>query len=470
MKLSKLNLINFKFHHNLEINFNEKSTLIYGENGVGKSSIYEALRVNLHPLSISRGTDINEYYKHRDYSENMQVDVLFDKSSSLKVIRKQNNLTDNLSYYSVFANEKKFHQLLEKDFYLYLEDVLKLDFPYLAPLVDIYRALEIDISRNMTDSNKSNYIDKRINADNDFIAQFQEKIDEDEINDIIQNHFKEDFKIKFNFKSSLIIDLRLKYPAVSISIAGVDDRGNFQEHFNEAKQKLISIAIYFSLAKKQENYLDEIKNETKILILDDFLTSLDMSNRKLIVQYILTIFNDYQIIILTHNIQFNNLILNLLKSREEDSNWLFKNLFSRIINNQNNSIIYDRGTSYLETAENYLNDNHLQECGNFLRKEFERIIEELRHIHEIGSKEKLHHIIDGLLKRNIDNTYRYSKTIKENINNMKEILQKTKFYQDTILHSASHDDISNEIYEKDCKGAIETLTLLNKYIKNIKGN
>lgn len=470
MKLSKLSITNFKFHQNLEINFNEKSTLIYGENGVGKSSIYDALRVNLYPLSISRSIDINECYKHRDHSENMKIDVVFNEDSSLSATREQNHLTNELSYYSIFANEKKFHQLLEKDFYLYLEEVLKLDFPYLAPLVDIYRALEIDINRNMTVTNQSEYFDKRIHADDNFLTQLDEKINVDEINNIINNNFKENFKIKLNFQSSSIIDSKLITPTLTISVVDVDDRGNFQEHFNEAKLKLIAIAIYFSLAKKQENYINQTKNKTKILILDDFLTSLDMSNRKLIMQYILTTFNRYQIIILTHNIQFNNLILNLLRSREEDNDWIFKNLFSRSINNHSNSIVYDRNTSYLITAQDYLDDNHLQECGNFLRKEFERIIEELRHIHEIGSKEKLHHIIDGLLQQNVSNRYRYSRTIKENIDNMKEILQKTKFYQDTILHSASHDDISNEIYEKDCKGAIETLKLLNKYIKNIKGN
>ena len=470
MKLHELNIFNFKFHHELQIKFNGKSTLIYGENGTGKSSIYEALKINLNSTSISREVDINDLYKHRDYLEAMQVNLSFNENLQTNIYREQNSLTNELEYFSVLANEKKFHLLLDTNFFNYINETLQIDFKYLTPLIDIYRALDIDINRNLTNENRGTYIDKRIDADNTFLTLFHEKVNEDVINNIIQNDFNENLNIKFNIKPSQIIDSKLINPTISISVVNIDDRGNFKEHFNEAKLKLISMAIYFSLAKKQEEYLSDTEQETKLLILDDFLTSLDMSNRKLIIQYILNSFNEYQIIILTHNIQFSNLIIKLIKSRNESVNWEFKNLFSRYINGIQESIIYTKQTDYLQIAENYLSKNRLSESGNFLRKEFERILEELRQIHEIGSKEKLNHIVNGLLTQDVDSQYRFTATLKNNINDMQLILQKTKFYQDTIFHSASHDDITNEIYEKDCRGAITTLKELKKYIKNIKDN
>jgi len=43
--MKKLNLKSFKAHKELEINFDDKSFLLYGDNGAGKSSIYDALKI-----------------------------------------------------------------------------------------------------------------------------------------------------------------------------------------------------------------------------------------------------------------------------------------------------------------------------------------------------------------------------------------------------------------------------------------
>lgn len=44
--MNKLYLKNFKaFFNPVEIDFDSKNALIYGENGSGKSSIYEAIRL-----------------------------------------------------------------------------------------------------------------------------------------------------------------------------------------------------------------------------------------------------------------------------------------------------------------------------------------------------------------------------------------------------------------------------------------
>jgi len=74
-------------------------------------------------------------------------------------------------------------------------------------------------------------------------------------------------------------------------------------------------------------FYNETENNLKLLVLDDFLTSLDMANRKIIAKYILDNFEDYQIIILTHNLQFNNLIKRLL----DNDKWDTKVWFNLII-------------------------------------------------------------------------------------------------------------------------------------------
>jgi hypothetical protein len=280
--------------------------------------------------------------------------------------------------------------------------------------------------RDMNDNNKVEFIDKKLLVDENFNNIFSECINVDSINKIIFDHLKEDFKIEFVINPSSIDETnKLIKPTIRIKIIDIEDTHNLHNHFNEAKLKLISIAIYFSLAKKYEKN----ENELKLLILDDFLTSLDMSNRKLIIQYIVEYFASYQKIILTHNIQFYNLIINLLKCRNEvASYWDIKNLFYRKNDGYFESIIYDKETDYLAIAKNYLDNNKLSESGNFLRKEFERIIEELRQINEIGAKEKTGNILSQLIN-NVT-------TEDVNIRKTQKILKKAKFYQDSILHSA----------------------------------
>lgn len=80
-------------------------------------------------------------------------------------------------------------------------------------------------------------------------------------------------KLNILDESSIDIDRKFHPPLINFKIMNIDDRGDFKNHFNEAKLKLISIAVYFALIKKYQS-----QNELKLLVLDDFLTSLDMAN------------------------------------------------------------------------------------------------------------------------------------------------------------------------------------------------
>jgi DNA repair exonuclease SbcCD ATPase subunit len=48
MKIKNITIKNYKFHHNLNFKITKENCLIYGENGTGKSSIYEAIKSNFY--------------------------------------------------------------------------------------------------------------------------------------------------------------------------------------------------------------------------------------------------------------------------------------------------------------------------------------------------------------------------------------------------------------------------------------
>ena len=328
----------------------------------------------------------------------------------------------------------------------------------------------------------------------------EDKIPPDKINSILKDKFKENISISFDFKEARLDDsdiLKFIEPIIKIKINDEDCKGKLYHHFNEAKLKLISLAIYFTIAKQYEN---SKSGGFKLLVLDDFLSSLDMANRKYIMQYILDEFKDYQKIILTHNLHFFNLIIKLLKLNNAESDWECKKLF--IFDDKPE--IYDHHTSYISRAEEELKKANLDTAANLLRKEFERICSEFEEALQIGKKEELKHIIDKIKGGSAIpgyNAYKFlskfictCKDLIQNCKNLdsirsrlinfldsknKEILKldsniqkdilENEFLKNIILNPGSHHDMENECYQKELIDTIEQLKKLDEKLKIIQG-
>jgi len=507
MVLEKISLINFKFHHNLSFEIKNKNCLVYGENGSGKSSIYEALYANMYEHKTKgEKRDVQEKYRHRDYpNEAMEVSIIFDNKKELK---RKNNVLENSDWLQeqtlYCANERLLRKLTEHDFYDVINNILLEHFSELENISVVYNPLSRNIKKykysTQKIADKVSIVEERIAYDEKFKAIFNKTIPIDKINRILMDSFDEDFQIEFKVSDSSIdfstADSHFSPPKINVKVKDIDDRGDFQSHFNEAKLKLISIAIYFALAKKNEG-----DSELKILVLDDFLTSLDMANRKLIIQYILEEFSDYQKIIFTHNIQFYNLIIKLLNMRGENNDWDVKNIFLSNENNKEVATIYSLHPSYLTRAEKKLKEGELESTGNFLRKEFERIMAEFEQILAIGKKESLQGMINSLktgdcfyedpqkilrgliadineiLADNKDNI-KISK-IKTKIRKLEKskskftssnatLIRKTELYKNILMNKTSHYNPEVEFYKKEFKTTIKLLKELNKVLDHLK--
>lgn len=549
MRIEKVELKYFKFHQNLTVNINSKNLLVYGENGTGKSSIYEALYSNLYHkkrLDKKNSTIIQEMHRTRGkVTENLEVNITLDNGKTIK--RNANELTDlsilQSEYKSssrrlafpiepniYFANEKVLKSLTEENFYTALNETLFEHFPEMKGTLDDSENFHFKRFRQFQNPNtlKKKIIDEIGNSDSGAIRKkFEAMLQSEnkmlkyiinnafplkEINDVIEK-FDETFKISFEITPAISGNsdiLEFNPPKIKLKIDEVDYNGKLSQHFNEAKLKLIGVAIYFTLAKKYE----KAKNPFKLLVLDDFLTSLDMANRKLITKYILEEFKDYQKIILTHNLQFFNMTRKMINLYEEDKKkWKVQKLFVH----DNQAYLYNKNISYLKEARDRLNNGDEHSAGNFIRKEFERIITEFEQLLELGRVEDLQNIINALKSRdkyyirshkNINNFHNQVQEIlndsqKDNqakINSIQSafkplnqaridftekyknpdgrpssqtieaLIKQGEFYKNFILNPTSHDDIDIEIYQKECINGINLLEYLNKIITNLKGN
>jgi len=529
MKIDKIVIENFKFYHNFEFEIKTKNCLIYGENGTGKSSIYEALYSNFYYYKdkkiANNQISIRDKFLHRDYmSDALKVNISFNNDKTLNrtddTITNEAILKDDFGGFPqgerilsgsvsdatiYFANEKILSNIVEGNFFDVIRNNLSIHFSKLESFETVYVNVKTALHQLPKDRElrDTDIIKMRLESDELYKRNLKQFIPLSKINGILEK-LQCDFEIEFSFVNSDIdIDThQFSNPKISIKIKNIDDRNDFKNHFNEAKLKLISIAIYFALAKKYET-----ENNLKLLVLDDFLTSLDMANRKIIAKYILDNFEDYQIIILTHNLQFNNLIKRLL----DNDKWDTKVLFNINEDNKIKPLIKDKDDNYIDEAKTFLDtpnyDLHI--AGNLLRKAFEGIVNEFEQLLEIGKVETLQKIIEAL--RN-DNKYFYNKPhevleklicdfekmfenseqsnnakirqVKSKINNIKNnkitfekkdndnieynIIKKTEFYKNILLNPSSHNDSENEIYKEECKQTIVLLEELNNMLETLK--
>jgi energy-coupling factor transporter ATP-binding protein EcfA2 len=131
-----------------------------------------------------------------------------------------------------------------------------------------------------------------------------------------------------------------------------------QSFLNEAKLTQLALSVRF--AASMVNLHD---SDLKLLVLDDLLVSLDMSNRMQVVDILLSdAFANYQKIILTHELGFFREFRRRIGSHHAD--WRFVSLQGSATQN----IDVRSEKSDLEKAEDYLNGHDIEEAAMFLRK------------------------------------------------------------------------------------------------------
>lgn len=131
-----------------------------------------------------------------------------------------------------------------------------------------------------------------------------------------------------------------------------------QSFLNEAKLTQLALSVRFAAS-----LVNLHESDLKLLVLDDLLVSLDMSNRMKVVDILLSdTFSNYQKIILTHELGFFREFRRRIGGNHAD--WKFVCLQGNAA--QNIEARNEKGD--LEKAEDYLNGHDIEEAAIFLRK------------------------------------------------------------------------------------------------------
>jgi hypothetical protein len=431
-RISKLTINNFKaFKESEIIPFDSKNILVHGTNGSGKSSVYWTLYTFLQSSAKTDLGQVHKYFRLNDPESlrNIHAEEIADsfieleledteshvkqtyKISELLVntqepgdsnIKDANQASDFINYRLLLNFYNSAHSEEIELFWVFYRDIL----PYFNNVNgENFGTLYRNISVNTYGKRKIEEVGKRAVAQNKAINEI--KLSPKTLSKLKKDYESEIFKFNeqltafvteliipantflnnnfLNNEASLKISLELanaasynhttdelNAPCIKMTIEQLLADGSYKlinrphSFLNEAR--LTQVALSVRLAAML--YRPQASNLFKFLVLDDMLISLDMSNRMTVVKIILTdpAFADFQLIILTHDKAF----FNLIKRKTISQDWKYFD-FVRDDHPASKPVIKDSKND-LEKAKEYFENKDFDGCANFLRKAAESLL------------------------------------------------------------------------------------------------
>ncbi|MGV8103990.1 MAG: AAA family ATPase [Mesotoga sp.] len=478
--ISLKNFRSFRGETKISLDSNCKSILIYGENGSGKSSLYQALNCFLSsgaesPQDIKKFTNIDpsdeESYVKLEIKEDSEAPKIYEWEESADPFNEQ--LIVEASRTKGFLDYKA---LLETHF-LYQDAervnifdlvINKLLANHLNPVEsrtfkEEFEDLELIVSERRSDRRSERLEKALLKFNNGLVTTLQEL--SDKANEILEK-FEQNVKISISLAAGGVREATgQKELAGKEIILNVQYFGrNLDQHhkfLNEARLSAIAISIYFA------SILIVPAGKLRVIFLDDICIGLDMSNRRPLLEIINEYFvqKDYQIFLST----FDRYWFELSRS-------VFANTCSHLkcielyvgkdsqSKKASYSITKQDRMSYLETAIAYYEACDYPAAANYLRKacesEFRRILP--RHLTldancetgEVRKISKLENLETNFIKFLQDNGLD-DKPFRE-----------LKTYKKIVLNPLSHDDLEAPHYGAEIEGGIK----LVERLKDIKAN
>jgi len=508
-KIKQIKLKNFKFFYGeVNINLDRNNALIFGENGSGKSSLYWALYTFLQSVFKTDNTKVQKYFLH-NHPENLRnrfandaddsfIKLIFeddhqsttDKQISNTIV---NTRTGTLISQAIQGSELMNYKLLSK-----IHDFKNPQEINLFPIMDKdilpfinFREVLIRHDGALANANAQEWWDYIKNGlqprgrmhDNAYLT-FTTAIQKfnielkfyfdsiiESVNEYLKN-FKQPFIVSFDFKNcsydafiegsttqrnhktiapQLIIHTNFNHIQILAKNQKITRPHTF---LNEAKLTAIALSIRFAMLDQKLS--GAIAGDTpKFLILDDVLISLDMSNREIVLDIILTKFTNYQLVILTHDRNFFELLRHRIKSFKQD-NWKYIEMYECHKDGIPQPLIFE-SESYLGQAEWHLKNGKFDISGNFLRKEAENFVKQfLTDRFKLGEYGQLKPLAIMLSE-----AIRFAKQNELDTKLFEDLNGHTKF----LLNYSSHDSYDVPLFRSEIESCLKTLTELRK-IKN----
>ena len=465
MRITKIEIKNFRaFYGAYQIDLHKagKNLLVYGENGSGKTSLYQALK---RFLESSEGGHQFKPYQNIFNSDDgyIKLHLWADAQSKRDIYEWSETFKDG-------TNEELLIQASRAKGFLDYKDLLETHYLHRENEgVNVFGLLVNNLLANtISDQTDRSLAEDWASIQPPFprrsattqIASLEGQIVNfnRELSDRLTELKTKASEIlrKFGYNIALDLDFRgvayngndktLDNQEILLTVEFFDrDIPEHHRFLNEAKLSAIAIAIYFS------SILLQPESELKILALDDVLIGLDMSNRLPVLDILEEYFSDHQIFLTTYDKAWYEIV----KQRtSHGGKWKAVEFYFRQTD-EYEIPVYAENKAYLDKAREYLDANDYKACAIYLRTAFEIMIEDFCDVKRLPVR----------YRRDRDklNSQDFWDPIK--VENSKSgfldplIIRDIELYRSRILNPLSHTIITN-IPKKEIEDAIEAVERL----------
>ena len=478
VKITKIEIKNFKAFRGpdvIDLDRKGQNLLLYGENGSGKTSLYEALKFF---LESSEGR--HQFVDHRniftDETDKGYIKLHFtpDPSLSKEIYEWSEDIQNDTKVKPIIDASKA------KGFLDY-KDLLKTNYLHHGKNdvnVNVFDLLVNTLFKNIVNDQAvptrsffdqwSDILDVRssVQEATQEVEDLNAQIDSFNIglaNQLVELQTRtSDILRKFGYKDTVVAldfsfqgieysreDGTLNYQNILLKVKFHDeDLTPHYQFLNEAKLSAIALSIFLAGFQLQP------VSDLKILVIDDALIGLDMSNRLPLIDILdERDFAKYQIILMTYDRTFYEMVK---KRKAEDKKWKAAELYCGKVDGYDIPV-YVEDKTYLERAREYLDANDDKACAVYVRTAFEAAIKQYCEKKDIAIKHR-----ENPRDLRSEDFWVPIKTEKDeagllvlDLKIVDEIERARKF----ILNPLSHADVTN-IYRKELEDAIEAVEQL----------
>lgn len=468
MRITDIHISNYKaFYgdHHIELDKDGKNLMLYGENGSGKSSIFTAL-LNFFLASVEKVTvDENIFVPNsKKNSANIKLTISESSDSSKKTtyeLTKVNgeiiagdkiDIADANKIKGFFDYRKLLKTHMGHDDHVNLFEILVNDI--LSHAVNRFTKKEIGaewkaIRYDADEVRQGPHVVARIKTYigyfNDGLKELLNSIEAD--TNTFMNYFNTNVKVSFGFDGveykwrrqieNIYIKLNIEFCDTNIP--------NHQFFLNEARLSALAISVYLASIR-----VNPSKGKLKIIVLDDLLIGLDMSNRLPLLKIIKDHFEtDFQVIMTT----YDKVWYELVNSYFGDKKWKYVELYSKKLRDDDFEIpIIKNQTDFLSKANYYLSEKDYKASAVYIRTEFERIVKatcEKKSLNVLYKKNQKELKSDDFWQSIVEQT-----DIDE------ALVKQVEIHRGTVMNPFSHYDLEKPEFKTELENTIAEIEKL----------
>lgn len=500
-----------------------KNLLIYGENGSGKSTIYWAIYTLLESAFKVNEFDVEKYFQKGGEYGLVNIHATKTKPPYIKMVLKDsagNNPKEyevNPNLHQIVANMKdsairesgmasdfinyrvlfRLHHVKhskDNDLFGWFEDEI---FPYIIiekiskvkSITDVFKELKAGPAKvnafnepgkkvfpnpfmkdHEQEAVKKDYklYQKYTNRLKQFNTRFNTWLKErvKRANEILKFDFEQNFEIKLDYipaKATVTEDdPGWKSPKIILKVPKYDGKRNVvrraHSFLNEAKWTSIGLSIRFAILEDWTNRPNMA--ELKLLIIDDMLLSLDMSNRDVVLNLLLNRYSaDYQLLMMTHDRSFYEFAKRKIETSGKKQNWFVLEMYLDELS-KHPQPYFKPIKSSLQIAADYFKQHDYPACAIYLRKEIERCLTNLLppKYRKVPSKDDANVLVDAKLNDMLLNLEAYCTEDGIDYSELADL----KTFKDALLNPLAHNDLDTPLFRDELKKLMKAMVILEK--------